>query len=183
MSKTGFRSSLFGFNKDDVNLYLLQLQQEYSAKEQELILKLSKAESELEAAKGENFALLRKLSAAENELDYFKGKEAEIEKMSVSIGTMYLVAKQNADQMMHAAEQCAREINEFSAHQLEVASKAGEELNRIKNSVSSSAEQFSKELSCLSESLEDSKLRLSAELDKLNKKEEEIILPEHKENE
>ena len=88
MAKIGFRSSIFGFNKDDVNLYLLQLKQEYSDKETAYKLKQAKLESELTALKEKLDQMGEKLQKAETELEYFKSKEEEIEKMSISIGTM-----------------------------------------------------------------------------------------------
>lgn len=164
MSKIGFRSALFGFNKDDVNLYLIKLQQEYSAKEQEKNLKLSELERDLKELAEKQESMNAELEKAKTELEYYKGKEAEIERMSVSIGTMYLVAKQNADQMIHTAEECAAQINEFSARQLDAAAKAGKELNEMRESAMASADRFGEELKRLTADLDDSKSRLEATL-------------------
>ena len=46
LSKIGFRSSMFGFNKADVNMYLLKIQQEFALKEQELLKKVADLEKE-----------------------------------------------------------------------------------------------------------------------------------------
>ncbi len=168
MARIGFRSSLLGFNKNDVNLYLLQIQQQYSNKEQELKAELEKTQNALSKLEKELSALLEKYEKSENELAYFKNKEAEIEKMSISIGTMYLVAKQNADQMITAAKECSKEINDFSRRQLDAAEKAGEQLKSIKESLTTSANKFTEEISSLSVSLEDSKQRLGAELERIS---------------
>lgn len=176
MSSFGFRSSLFGFNKDDVNLYLMKIRQEYANKEQELKFQLDKSDSQLEALKEKCDQLLKDMEKMKGELEYFKGKEAEIEKMSISIGTMYLMAKQNADQMISAAEDCAKEINDFSRRQLDAAEKAGQQLKAIRESVSTSADKFTEEISSLSSSLEDSKNRLGAELERITNTQTDIFI-------
>lgn len=183
LSKIGFRTSFLGFNKDDVNLYLMQLQREFSEKEHTLALKNSELENSLTSLKEKLEQTAEKLEKAEKELEYFKGKEAEIEKMSVSIGTMYLVAKQNAEQMVHTAEECAKEINEFSAHQLEATAQAEEHLKKIKEDVSASAQRFSSELAELSEDLESTKIRLSSKLEKASSVAEISVSSESKSDE
>ncbi|MBQ5765703.1 MAG: hypothetical protein IIW03_06130 [Clostridia bacterium] len=183
MAKIGFRSSIFGFNKDDVNLYLLQLKQEYSDKETAYKLKQAKLESELTALKEKLDQMGEKLQKAETELEYFKSKEEEIEKMSISIGTMYLMAKQNADQMILSAEQCAKEINEFSARQLDAAAKAGEQLKEIKASVESSTGRFADEIKVLTADLNDSKERLEARLNSAAPRAEITMTVQSDENE
>lgn len=183
MAKIGFRSSIFGFNKDDVNLYLLQLKQEYNEKETALKLKQAKLESELAALKEKNDQMGEKLQKTETELEYFKNKEDEIEKMSISIGTMYLMAKQNADQMIHSAEECAKEINEFSARQLDAAAKAGEQLKAIRANVENSADRFSDEIKVLTADLNDSKERLEARLNSTTPRAEITMSAESNENE
>ena len=183
MAKIGFRSSIFGFNKDDVNLYLLQLKQEYSDKETAYKLKQAKLESELTTLKEKLDQMGEKLQKAETELEYFKSKEEEIEKMSISIGTMYLMAKQNADQMILSAEQCAKEINEFSARQLDAAAKAGEQLKEIKASVESSTGRFADEIKVLTADLNDSKERLEARLNSAAPRAEITMTVQSDENE
>ena len=183
LAKIGFRSSIFGFNKDDVNLYLLQLKQEYSDKETAYKLKQAKLESELAALKEKLDQMGEKLQKAETELEYFKNKEEEIEKMSISIGTMYLMAKQNADQMILSAEQCAKEINEFSARQLDAAAKAGEQLKEIKASVESSTGRFADEIKVLTADLNDSKERLEARLNSAAPRAEITMTVQSDENE
>ncbi len=183
MAKIGFRSSIFGYNKDDVNLYLLQLKQEYNEKETALKLKQAKLESELAALKEKCEQTAEKLQKTTTELEYFKNKEEEIEKMSISIGTMYLMAKQNADQMIQNAEECAKEINEFSARQLDAATKAGEQLKAIRANVENSADRFSDEIKVLTADLDDSKERLEARLNGATPKPEITMSAESKENE
>ena len=132
--------------------------------------------------------LLNKADLAEEKwndawMEYFKSKEEEIEKMSISIGTMYLMAKQNADQMILSAEQCAKEINEFSARQLDAAAKAGEQLKEIKASVESSTGRFADEIKVLTADLNDSKERLEARLNSAAPRAEITMTVQSDENE
>ena len=63
------------------------------------------------------------------------GECVYIEQISESIGTMYMVAMQNAQDIMADAENCAAEINKASAIRLEAAIKAEEQLNQIKDTI------------------------------------------------
>ena len=173
MARIGFRSAMFGFNKNDVNMYLLKLQQEYALKEQsflkaisdlekenaELKGKLEKTEAELQQTKDE-------LSRINGEFAYLKGKEKEIEQISESIGTMYMVAMQNAQDIISEAESCASEVNQISAIRLEAALKAEEQLKSIRENIKSSAERLVNDISSMSLSLEEPKKRLAAQLEK-----------------
>lgn len=186
MAKIGFRSSMFGFNKADVNMYLMKIQQEYALKEQELSQRLSNLESEnselnkkiadLEKQNAEfaekcndTEAELRQtqdeLNRINGEFSYLKGKEQEIEEMSESIGTMYMVAMQNAGEIISSAETCAREINEASSLRLEAAARAEEQLKAIKEGIKASAEQIAEDINALSLSLEGPKNRLAEQLE------------------
>jgi len=172
LAKIGFRSSMFGFNKSDVNMYLMNLQQEYAQKEQELTKKLADLEKEYSltkekcaTAEGELQKTRDELNRVNGEFAYLKGKEQEIEQMSESIGTMYMVAMQNAEGIVSEAEACAREINEISALRLEAAARAEDELKSIKESIKASAKQFAENINSMSLSLEGPKNRLAAQLE------------------
>lgn len=180
---------MLGFNKSEVNVYLLKLQQDFNKKEQQL----KKTISELQL---ENASLKKRCAAAEydinkkqdeinntngkiqqlnDEFAYLKAKEEQIEQMSESIGTMYMLAMQNAEQIVSEAEECARDINQISALRLEAASKAEEQLKAIKANIKSSAEQFAEDINSMSLSLEGPKKRLE---EQLSKEEEKTALPE-----
>ncbi|MBO5106605.1 MAG: hypothetical protein J6C29_06885 [Clostridia bacterium] len=165
MARIGFRSAMFGFNKSDVNLYLMKLQQEYSLKEQELLKKVADLEKENLEIKQKSDQNEKELLTARGELSYFKGKEQEIEQMSESIGTMYMVAMQNAQEIIGEAEATAHEINQISSLRLEAAAKAEQQLKAIKESIKSSAEQFAEDINSMSLSLEGPKNRLAAQLE------------------
>ena len=177
---------MFGFNKADVNMYLMKVQQEYALKEQELSQKLADLENEnaelnkkIVDLEKQNSDFAEKCTVTESELQqtrdelnrvngefsYLRGREQEIEEMSESIGTMYMVAMQNAGEIISSAETCAKEINEASSIRLEAAIRAEEQLNAIKESIKSSAEQFAEDINSLSLSLEGPKSSLAEQLE------------------
>ncbi len=181
MSKLGFRTSVFGFNKDDVNMYLLNLGQEYALKEQDFTKKISALEKEIETLKNDCILTKADLDKSNSELselkdayEKIKSKEEEIEQMSQSIGTMYMVALQNSEKMISEAEECATEINQVSMQRLDAAYKAEEQLGFIKESIINSAEKFAEEINNFSNSLEEPKNRLAAKLEANNSTKPEI---------
>ena len=166
---------MFGFNKSDVNMYLMKLQQEYALKEQEFTKKIADLEKKNQELKEKSVEGEKELQTTRDELNringefaYLKGKEQEIEQMSESIGTMYMVAMQNAQEIIGEAEACAKEVNQISALRLEAAAKAEEQLKNIKESIKSSAEQLAEEINSMSLSLEGPKNRLAAQLEGKN---------------
>jgi membrane-associated HD superfamily phosphohydrolase len=165
LARIGFRSALFGFNKDDVNLYLMKLQQEYALKEQEINKSLADLEKEKAVLEEKLKTTTGELDRVNAEFAYLKGKEQEIEQISESIGTMYMVAMQNAGEIVSEAESISREINEISALRLEAATKAEEQLKAIKENIKTSAEQFAENINSMSLSLEGPKNRLAAQLE------------------
>ena len=116
-------------------------------------------------------------------VDYYSGKEAEIEKMSVSIGTMYMVAKQNASEIITGAENCAKEISAHSKKQLEAATEVDEKLKVLKDELTNAAGRFSGNVTTMSESFNLIKERLEKELSKLESGNTEIELLEENLNE
>ncbi len=162
--KFEFRTGLFGFQKNDVMAYIQRSMQEFSAKEQDLNRKITDLTETKADIQRENDALKNQLAQLQAEVDDFRAREEEIEKTSISIGTMYLVAKQNADEMIQTAEKYAADVNEYANRQLEVANKANEELEQLRFGVGESADRFSAELSVMAESLSESKARLESQM-------------------
>lgn len=174
---------MFGFNKSDVNMYLMKLQQEYALKEQEFTKKIADLEKKNQELKEKSVEGEKELQTTRDELNringefaYLKGKEQEIEQMSESIGTMYMVAMQNAQEIIGEAEACAKEVNQISALRLEAAAKAEEQLKNIKESIKSSTEQLAEEINSMSLSLEGPKNRLAAQLEGKNLPEIPVVL-------
>ncbi len=176
MPKVGFRTSVFGFHKGDVIEYLNETHKEYASKEQESLKQISDLKDKLGVAQKSAEELNERLAEMEKEVSYYRDKEAEIEKMSVSIGTMYLVAKQNSDEMIAAAEKYAAEVTEYSQRQLDATNKASEQLLELKNGVSQSAEKFATDLATLTDALNDSRERLESQIKYLEAESSDIII-------
>lgn len=176
MAHFGFRSSMFGFKKEDVILYLERSAKEHSVKVQNLEEKLSALQNENQELLNQKNALEEDLARTTQKLDYYSGKEAEIEKTSVSIGTMYLVAKQNAAEVIKSAEAYAKEVAEHSKKQLSAASEVDKKLNSLKAELSDTADRFSGSVTNMAASLDEIKSRLENELSKIENKNKDIEL-------
>ncbi len=164
MSKVGFSNQLFGFNKAEVNYYIEKTYSDFKKKEDGLEKTVAQLESELKEVKEKLFVASEQLkktkedySDVKSRLDYYSGKEAEIEKTSASIATMYLVAKQNSEEILSSAKATANEIFTLSKKQLEAADLAEEKLLEIKKAISLSAENFENEVTLLTEELSETK--------------------------
>jgi chromosome segregation ATPase len=160
----GFKTSFFGFNKDEVNAYIGHLMSSAKEKEKDFSEKATSLESKNKELTEKIEELEKNLAEMKGKVDYYSGKEAEIEKMSISIGTMYMVAKQNATEIVAAAEDCAKEISEHSRKQLKTADEANEKLNALMNELNSAAKNFSGNVLNMSEAFDDIKVRLENQL-------------------
>lgn len=178
MAKIGFRTSLFGFDKNDVMEYVHRSAQELATKEQEQKQQVSVLEERLQNTEAELAEMAAKQAELQAEVAGFRAREAEIEKTSISIGTMYLVAKQNADDMIQTAEQYAAEVTAHAKRQLEIATSAGRELEQLKAGALESSERFATELSELSDALEASRTRLAEQMAVLESKGSEVLIAE-----
>lgn len=174
MSFFGFKTSLFGFKKEEVNAYIEHTLTDAKEKEKAL-----KEENEELLKRAEN--LTEQLNSAKEALaeltakvEYYSGKEAEIEKMSVSIGTMYLVAKQNATEIVAQAKACAKEIADHSEKQLTAADEVTKKLDFLKEELTETSEIFSGAVLAMSGDFEDIKVRLKKELNRLENPQKEI---------
>ncbi len=161
----GFKTSFFGFKKEEVNAYIGHVMTEHKDKVRSLEGEKADLKAEIEKLNEERDALKQKV-------DYYTAKEAEIEKMSISIGTMYMLAKQNAREIVGEAEKCAKEIADHSKKQLAAAGEADEKLNLLKAELTGAAERFSGSVAAMSDSFEQIKGRLENELTKLEGKPE-----------
>ena len=98
--------------KIPINEYIRKFEKENG----EIKVKSAEFEKDLNSTRDE-------LNRVNGEFSYLKNKEQEIEQMSESIGTMYMVAMQNAQEIIGEAESLAKEVNQISALRLEAAAK------------------------------------------------------------
>lgn len=167
---------MFGFKKDDVNAYIEKSAREHSAKVKALEEQIAELKTENKALADKSAATEEELTAAKAKVEYYSGKEAEIEKMSISIGTMYLVAKQSAAEVMANAEACAKEIAEHSKKQLLAASEVDQRLNALKEDLSGATQRFGDSVTDMSGSLEEIKTRLENQLANIENQKPDIEL-------
>lgn len=178
MSKLGFSSSLFGFNKTEVNLYLEKVGRDYSEKIKEKNSVIADLQAQIGRLQKEKSDLQKDFEQAKQKADYYSGKEAEIEKMSVSIGTMYMVAKQNASEILNGAKAAAFEINEHSKKQLAATAEAGERLNAIKTELAKTSEDFTDNVAGLCESFSSMQASIEEKIERFNNELPEITVEE-----
>ena len=178
MAFSGFRTSLFGFKKEEVNAYIEATAKKNSAK-------LAELEASKVSAEEKAFSLEQKLNELEAKYeevkakaDYYSGKEEEIEKTSISIGTMYLVAKQNAAEILKSAEDCAKEIAKESKQRLALAGEVDKKLSSLKEDLSSASLRFSDSVDLMNDSLQGIKARLEAQINKIENGEAQIFISE-----
>ena len=164
MGKIGFRTQLFGFNKDDVNLYLEKVNMSLSEKEKCFLEEKEVLEKDLAEFKEKTERLEKDVTSLLEQVAYYKDKEKEIEKLSVKIGDMYLVAKQNAAKVVSDAENLADTINEQAKIELEVAQNTSKNLENIKDSFGKAADELLNNINTLTAELETSKNKLAQKI-------------------
>lgn len=161
-----FRSSLFGFNKEDVMCFVVE------AKENEVRLKKSirelEAKSEADATKlSELDAQIAELTAL---LDDYKKREDAITALSESIGRLYLVAQANASAIISAANENAELAQKTVDQNIAVADSAEEDLAEIGRVLLAKTKAYSEELEALKAKLNETKQKIAdntAEIDTL----------------
>lgn len=153
---TGFKTSLFGYGKEEVNSFIQKQAELYKSKSADREKLLEKKQQELETMRAALKELEEKQKELESQvtflngqLEHYRGREEEIEKMSVGIGTMYLASRKNATEVIERAEQCAQTVAERSRRQLSAAAETQEVLNRLQAQVHTAAAGFEEELEAL----------------------------------
>ena len=92
----GFRKSLFGFNSDDVLNYINESHKKFSEKENELNQKIESLDETLAKLNSQLEDVKAAKENVEIQLKEYTDKYDEIERLSQSIGKLYLVAQSNA---------------------------------------------------------------------------------------
>lgn len=124
-----FRESFRGYNKDDVNAYIEQVNMRFSRRESDLRAQIAELQSRSQTAVGEpvECGLKEKLNAVEQENTRLKNEIAELknsvagdtekdeksklyDSMSAQVGNILIVANSNADKIRSDAEEDAKRI-------------------------------------------------------------------------
>ncbi|MBE6799257.1 MAG: hypothetical protein E7525_05750 [Ruminococcaceae bacterium] len=159
-----FRNSLLGFNKDDVLKYVFSVKETETQNEQKLrslesqtttlSAQLEEAQSSLSDLKADNAILAQKVAD-------FESREAEITRLSESIGKLYLVAKANAKTIINAAKENV-EISKAAVNKnIETADVTTESLSDIEKELLITAEKFTAELEAIKQKLSDTKTKIT----------------------
>ena len=172
----GFRTGLFGYNKQEVNEYLGQQSQKYkkvlSEKDEQLSAQAQELEDLRQALEESNRQLEElksQLTFLNGQLEHYRGREDEIEKMSIGIGTMYLASRQSATEILQRAEQCSAAVAEQTKKQLDAAAQTEDVLTSIRENVLTAAEDFSRQIEEYSTQLSEAAAGIEAGLAELNR--------------
>lgn len=163
-----FRSSLFGFNRDDVLDYVHKKDAEMKILSASLKEKINALEEELEILRSDLCAAEdanSKLSAENEELSasvkVYRDKEEEIESLGRKIGKLYLVSKSSAKGIVERAEESAEIINEQAKIRLANITETEDSLHEITKLIVASSEKYVSELTAIEASLAEAKVKVS----------------------
>ena len=132
---SGFRSALFGFNRDDVNSFIEQ-QTKNSAQ------KINDLKGQIDTLNQTNASLIYSIEQLKEEIEKYKAKEEQINEIANTIGTLYMVAKSNAEAMTQKAKQNKDATDAAVKNNLEIIESAQENFQRIKALINSAASSF-----------------------------------------
>lgn len=159
-----FRNGLLGFNKDDVMKYVYSVK-EIEIKNNEKIAELqseaAKLSEELQSANASLSDLKAENAVMSQRLADFERREAEITRLSESIGKLYLVAKANARTIVNAAKENVYLSRSTVELNMSTAETASAELSDIETELLATAERFTAELSSIKQKLFDAKLKIT----------------------
>lgn len=160
----GFRKSIMGFNRDDVTQYIDKLEAKFISREKELNEKINSLNQinfqinhELEDSNNQLYEVINMNNKLKDELVDYKLKQAEIERLSESIGKLYLVAQANAQTIIDNAKANSAASREEVAKNIEGIENAQSNLDVLKNRLSESTAKFSDEIESIFASLNQTK--------------------------
>lgn len=156
----GFRKGLFGFNCDDVLRYIEISQQKFSQSEAAHKVQISELNSELSSAKAKIDELALECESLVAELNEFKNKRDELDRLSTSIGKLYLVSQSSAKSVIENSVKSSEIAGAEVSKNIESIDKTHGELVDIKQSLEQTTADFIARISSLCASLESAKAEL-----------------------
>jgi len=160
----GFRKSFMGYNCNDVARYFESSEAKHVSREKEL---LEKVDSQIEINSQINTDLkdcIKQLNDVINinqtlsdELEDYKTKQAEIQRLSESIGKLYLVAQANAQTIIDNSKANRNASCEEVAKNIEGIENVQSHLEILKDRLSETTTKFSEELEEINDSLNQTK--------------------------
>lgn len=155
----GFRRSLMGFNREDVLNYL-------SAEDKKNNQIINGLKEEIDGLSKQNSDYLKKLDEMEAQLSVYKEKEEQIERLSHGIGTLYMLAKSNADIIMNNAEAGKKAAKTEINNNLLLLEAVQNNLATIKQDLDSLNKNFDEGVSALESSVASTKDEIKQNLSK-----------------
>lgn len=154
MASPGFRKSFMGFNREDVTNYIEALVKKYKSGENELLARIENLNIDLKEASD-------RAAALQETVNEFERKREEIEKLSESIGKLYLVSQANAEAIIRNAKQSSSVAGEEVRRNIAGIEDTHQRLEVLRADVMDAAKRFNDEFMHLAASLNDTKATLS----------------------
>jgi len=156
----GFKSSLFGFKKQDVLEYIEESHKKSFKKEAELLKEIAELKAEISTLNDDVEALREEKERLENIQEEHIKRYNEVEKLSEDIGKLYLTAKANAKEIVEQSLKEREMIDKEIETNLTAIEEMHASLDSVKNEVVSSVSEFSSELEKLFAKFEEAKAKL-----------------------
>jgi len=158
---TGFKSGLFGFDKRDVLNYIEETHMKYAEKEAEYENTIEKLNEEITALKKDFAAIIKEKEKLENIQQEYIDRYNEVEKLSESIGRLYLSAQNDAKEILDKSIENRELINKEVEINLSAIEEMHNSLDNVKKDVLSSVNSFSDELDKLFTNFNEAKAKLT----------------------
>ncbi len=184
----GFKKSMFGFNRNDVLKYIDETHKSFNIQKSELEGRIASLNVAVESLREElkstqdNLATVTlEKTQIESELKAYNEKYDEINRLSQSIGKLYLVAQANANSIMANSTQNMELAHQEIEENIESINDAHRSLIAAKARVLETSSQFASSIDGLLASLEETRAKL--ESNDQDSKEKlsgfEVLLSEH----
>ena len=172
-----FRFSFFGFNRDDVMSYCLEVKDTETKHKQKItelnekIAALQKSIDELTEQKEQTKIELDKANII---IEDFKCREESLEKLSESIGRLYIVARSNADAITANANENAKVSEELVKQNVSVVESAQQALETINQELNEQTKAYTLQINQLQERLSIAKSVIEENILNINERQFEL---------
>ncbi len=157
----GFKSRLFGFSKADVINYIEETHKKHAEKEAELNGIIEGLNREIATLKDDITALGEEKERLSNIQEEYIKRYNEVEKLSESIGKLYLAAQTDAKEILEKSTRDREIIDKEVENNISAIEEMHSSLDSVKNEVMSSVSNFTEELDRLFGAFEEAKTKLS----------------------
>ena len=157
----GFRKSLFGFNCNDVIDYIENTHRKFKIKADNLKHTTDELSAKLDQSKIDYQNLLNEKNDIAEKLEEFAKKADEIERLSESIGKLYLVSQANAQAVMSNSQESAELSKDEVLKNLSAIDQAHVSLNVLRESIIKTSEDYINEVDSLIASLDNTRRQIA----------------------